>query len=135
MKPIFKTAIAWEQAQLLMQPALIRVVDNLRKQLETSSWQGTYEEIEAPVPGHLLRLTRGDSEICLDIWHLCFQVCFADYPMESDLALLADTKGYPVDIDADLLDDRGEVNWQQLEVKTQQLVGTVFAQLPLDESV
>ncbi len=30
----------------LMQPALIRVVDNLRKALEASDWQGHYEEIQ-----------------------------------------------------------------------------------------
>ena len=27
-----------------MQPALIRVIDNIRKQLDASDWQGTYEE-------------------------------------------------------------------------------------------
>lgn len=27
-----------------MQPALIRVIDNIRKQLENSDWQGSYEE-------------------------------------------------------------------------------------------
>ena len=27
-----------------MQPALIRVIDNIRKQLESTSWQGRYEE-------------------------------------------------------------------------------------------
>ena len=36
MNPKFKDIIAWEQAQLLMQPAFIRVLDNLRKQLELS---------------------------------------------------------------------------------------------------
>lgn len=133
MKPTFKTAIAWEQAQLLMQPALIRVVDNLRKQLETSSWQGTYEEVELPVPGYKLRLNKGDRETCVDIWHLCFQVCFMDYPMAGDREVHSDLHDYPVDIDADLLDDGEEVNWQQLETKTQQIVHTLFTQLALDE--
>lgn len=33
-----------QQAERLMQPALIRVVDNLRKRLETSDWRGDYQE-------------------------------------------------------------------------------------------
>ena len=31
---------------MLMQPALIRVIDNIRKQLETSGWRGTYHETQ-----------------------------------------------------------------------------------------
>ncbi len=46
MNPKFKDITAWEQAQLLMQPAFIRVLDNLRKQLENSLWKGTYTEIQ-----------------------------------------------------------------------------------------
>ncbi|MEL6602708.1 MAG: hypothetical protein AAFP20_05715, partial [Cyanobacteria bacterium J06614_10] len=40
----FATALARAEVEQLMQPALIRVIDNIRKQLEDSSWQGTYEE-------------------------------------------------------------------------------------------
>jgi len=54
MNPKFKDIIAWEQAQLLMQPAFIRVLDNLRKQLENSLWKGTYTEIQDPYPSYLL---------------------------------------------------------------------------------
>ena len=42
MKPKFKTIQAWEQAQVLMQPAFIRVIDNIRKELEVSAWQGSF---------------------------------------------------------------------------------------------
>lgn len=34
------------QADALMQPALIRIVENLRKQLEQSEWQGQYQETQ-----------------------------------------------------------------------------------------
>jgi hypothetical protein len=44
MKPTFKNTLAWEQAQVLMQPAMLRVVDNIRKEIENSHWQGTYKE-------------------------------------------------------------------------------------------
>ncbi|MEO1403135.1 MAG: hypothetical protein AAFV72_18055 [Cyanobacteria bacterium J06635_1] len=42
--PRFAHDLAQQQAQILMQPALIRVIDNIRKQLDTSQWQGNYED-------------------------------------------------------------------------------------------
>ncbi|PZO51128.1 MAG: hypothetical protein DCF15_15155 [Phormidesmis priestleyi] len=42
--PEFATPLARAQVEQLMQPALIRVIDNIRKQLEVSDWQGSYEE-------------------------------------------------------------------------------------------
>ena len=42
--PTFSTALARAQFEQLMQPALIRVIDNLRKQLDRSDWKGEYEE-------------------------------------------------------------------------------------------
>ena len=42
--PQFSTALAKAEVQQLMQPALIRVIDNIRKQLDITDWQGKYEE-------------------------------------------------------------------------------------------
>jgi hypothetical protein len=42
----FADDIAHQQADMLMQPALIRIIDNIRKQLETSGWRGTYQETQ-----------------------------------------------------------------------------------------
>lgn len=42
--PQFSTPLAQQQAQLLMQPALIRVIDNIRKQLDKSDWEGHYKD-------------------------------------------------------------------------------------------
>ena len=42
--PTFSTPLARAQIEQLMQPALIRVIDNLRKQLDESNWKGDYEE-------------------------------------------------------------------------------------------
>ena len=66
MKPKFKTRIAWEKAQILMQPSLIRILDNIRKQLDTSSWQGSYQEINHPIPGYILCLTNGKNQKEID---------------------------------------------------------------------
>lgn len=51
MKPKLADPLAWQQAELLMQPALIRVIDNLRKALETTQWQNHYEEVFTFPPG------------------------------------------------------------------------------------
>jgi len=123
MKPKFKTITAWEQAQVLMQPAFIRVIDNIRKELEISTWVGTYQELDAPYPNYLLCLTYKNQSVTVDIWELCFQVCFSDYP---------NSDSPEVDIDTSLLDEEGMVDWHSLESKTQNLVKRLFANLPTD---
>ena len=125
MKPKFKNVRDWEQAQLLMQPAFIRVIDNLRKQLEESSWKGAYEEITEPFPGYQLHLTRGEEAVDIEIWNLCFQICFLDYqplPNQAD--------SYEVEIDTSLIDETGDLDWQLLETKTQRLIKEFFESLP-----
>lgn len=42
--PKFSTSFARAKVEKLMQPALIRVIDNIRKQLDQVEWQGSYEE-------------------------------------------------------------------------------------------
>lgn len=160
MPPKINNSVAWQQAELLMQPAFIRVVDNIRKQLDASSWRGTYhdvlvwpanttEETKAivtrllqemetatpqqaeeirdtltrmpmPHPGYHLRLQRQEQQVNVDLWELCYQVCFFDYTPEHEAA----------EIDTSLIDDAGEVDWLRLEAKTKDLVEQVFADLP-----
>jgi hypothetical protein len=126
MKPEFKNMTAWNQAELLMQPAFLRVIDNIRKQLETSDWKGTYQDIQSPIPGYQLCLQRQDATVNVDIWELCYQVCFRNYQLNS-----TETESQTVEIDTNLLDETGDVDWQCLEAKTRQLVQQVFADLPL----
>ncbi|MEL6555005.1 MAG: hypothetical protein AAFQ63_16295 [Cyanobacteria bacterium J06621_11] len=42
--PTFATSLDRAKIDQLMQPALIRVIDNIRKQLDQVSWKGGYEE-------------------------------------------------------------------------------------------
>lgn len=42
--PEFASALDRQKIGQLMQPALIRVIDNIRKQLDNADWQGSYEE-------------------------------------------------------------------------------------------
>lgn len=163
MTPKFADAIAWQQAEILMQPVFIRVIDNLRKQLEQSTWKGTYHNTQtwpenvsdaikaqvldlhqqltatsdphaaaaiehalAQLPrlqtGYELWLEQDERQIKLDLWQLCYQVCFRDYQPEMSDDLIA--------IDTNLLDEDGEVDWVQLDQKAKHLIEQIFRQLP-----
>jgi hypothetical protein len=123
MVPRFKNISDWEKAQILLQPCLIRVLDNIRKELDGSTYRGTYEEVSEPIPGHLLCLTYQDVEVKVDIWELCFRVCFIDYQPEKDQT---------VQVDDSLIDlDTEGVDWESLERKTQSIVSKVFLNLPV----
>ncbi len=124
MKPKLKDAIAWQQAELLMQPALIRVIDNISKHLERSSWQGDYREEQFPYPTYKLVLKLGDRTLEIDLWELCYQVCFLEYHLTH-----AKPQTQEVDIDTSLIAENGEVNWQRLDEKSKTVVQTAFKNL------
>lgn len=125
MVPRLTNQLSWQQAELLMQPALLRVVDNIRKQLEVSDWKGSYEDVELPIPGHQLCLECHNQQVKVNVWELCFQVCFRDYQ-----PTIEEKTSQEVEIDTALIDAEGEVDWQQLEAKTQQLIAQLFQNLP-----
>ncbi|MEM1278479.1 MAG: hypothetical protein AAF827_13815 [Cyanobacteria bacterium P01_D01_bin.6] len=156
----FETPQARQLADQLLQPALIRIIDNIRKQLETSDWQGTYQETQLwpegtpestlqrfkelqaqlnhatpeaadtiraeltqlpqPFPGYELHLTQAAQERVVDVWHLCYCVCFQTYPV-------ADA---PVRIDESIIDhELNDVDWLVLDNKAKTIVEDVFNQL------
>ncbi|MBE9042661.1 hypothetical protein IQ235_18020 [Oscillatoriales cyanobacterium LEGE 11467] len=125
MKPKFTTTIAWQQAEVLMQPALIRLVDNIQKKLDRSPWKGHYRETHVPYPGYQLDLEVRDRQVSVDIWELCYKICFRNYRPTH-----APQETYEVEIDTTLLDDTGDVNWENLDAKAEQVAGDVFESLP-----
>jgi hypothetical protein len=158
MQPKFSDVESWQQAELLMQPAFIRLLDNIRKQLDESNWKGTYQEVPVwpetvsdemkakvqllqtelktaapdqvdaieqalaelptPHPGYELCLQRDDRQVCVDIWEICYQICFQPTAV-----------GQPVEIDQSLIDSAGEVDWHRLDDKTKALVEELFGNL------
>jgi hypothetical protein len=132
MKPQFTDTLAWQQAELLMQPAYIRIIDQIRKQLEESSWKGTYQEVQTPYPGYQLCLQDKDISVNIDLWDLCFQVCFRNYsPSSITSPFSEESDKWKVEIDTSLIDDdTNDVDWNRLDAKARQLVEQVFASLP-----
>ncbi len=163
--PKFADIKAWEQAELLMQPVFIRVLDNIRKQLEQTTWQSSYQEmpiwpegipaetqaqvlalqqqlatasaveaaeIEAqlarlpsPQMSYLLCLKKGDRQITVDLWQLCYQICFRNYSP----VLNAMDQEMIVTVDISLIDDTGDVDWLKLDQKTKSLIEQIFSSL------
>ena len=121
MYPKFKDTLAYEQANLLMQPAFIRVIDNIRKELDFSDWEGSYQEINEPYHGYLLCLKKQNFSIDINIWEVCFQVCFVDANYQINA---------PVQVDDNLFDETGNLDWHKLENKTQKIVKNIFKKLP-----
>lgn len=156
----FETPQARQLADQLLQPALIRIIDNIRKQLETSDWQGTYQETQIwpegtqestlqrfkelqaqlsqatpaaadvirleltqlpqPFPGYELHLTKAEQACMVDVWHLCYCVCFQAYPVNDG----------PVHIDESIIDQElNDVDWLVLDNKAKAIVEDVFNQL------
>jgi hypothetical protein len=127
MKPKFATELAWQQAELLMQPAYIRLVDQIRRQTEANDEiQVSYIEVTEPYPSNLLCLTKGDQELQVDIWELCFQVCFTNFEE------IRQNPQQTAQIDENLFDpDSAEVDWTKLDNKAQAVVAQVFARFKL----
>lgn len=121
MQPKFKDNQAYQQAEILMQPAFLRVIDNIRKQSELSDWVSSYEEISEPYPSYLLCLKKGDKNLQFNLWELCFKICFVSYDSQQDNT---------VEIDQNLLREDGDIDWQNLETKTQNIIKTIFDNLP-----
>ncbi|MGC9505848.1 hypothetical protein [Baaleninema sp.] len=120
MKPKFTNQLAWQQAQALMQPAFIRILDNLRKYLEESTWEGTYHETQVPIPGYQLHLKKNGAEKTIDIWELCYQVCFRDYhPTHTP------SETQEVEIDTSLFDGN-EIDWERLDEKARSIAQEIF---------
>ncbi|MBW4691383.1 MAG: hypothetical protein KME27_06400 [Lyngbya sp. HA4199-MV5] len=169
--PKFQDLVTWQQAEQLMQPAFIRLVDQLRKQLDQSAWKGTYEDVPvwsdavsaddrarvtqlqtelktaspedidaieaalaqlpSPHPGYLLHLQQNEQTITVDLWNLCYEICFQNYDTASGTShALTQGNSQGVKIDTTLFDEAGEVDWNRLDRKAQQVVEQVFAGLP-----
>jgi hypothetical protein len=126
MLPKFANELAWQQADFLMQPVYIRVIDRIRQQSETSTWQVSYEEVQIPHPTNYLCLKAGERMVKFDIWDLCYQVCFLNYfgshgELETQL----------VEVDTSLIDMEAQTpDWHKLDHKANEVIANLFNNLP-----
>ncbi len=157
--PQFATAQDQRYAQVLMQPALIRIIDNIRKQLDASDWTGSYRDdinwppeatadqkqqylalqdmLETATPEEHDQIQAALSQLPspAHMYVLCLKK--QDQQQEIDIWQLCyrlcssvDASDGPITIDTSLLDlDIGDVDWIALDQKAQQLVEQEFRTL------
>jgi hypothetical protein len=125
MQPKFVNELAWQQAELLMQPIYIRIIDHIRQQSEVSAWKVSYEESKDPHPTNYLCLDAGGKQFKFDIWDLCYQVCFLNYRGSH-----SELETQVVEVDTSLIDLEGGIpDWTRLDYKAKQVVVNVFENL------
>jgi hypothetical protein len=126
MVPKFANELAWQQAEFLMQPIYIRIIDRIRQQGESSTWQVSYEEVRDPHPINYLCLQSQERQLKFDIWDLCYQVCFVNY-----YGSHGESESQTVEIDTSLIDlEAGIPDWHRLDNKAKDVVANVFDNLP-----
>ncbi|MEM9264145.1 MAG: hypothetical protein AAGA46_01325 [Cyanobacteria bacterium P01_F01_bin.13] len=154
--PKFATVQDQRYAQVLMQPALIRIIDNIRKQLDISDWKGSYRddmswpasttaeqkqqylalqdmlETATPEEHDQIQATLAQLPSPQHAYTLCLQK--QEQQQEIDVWQLCyrlcnqnTAIDAPITVDTTLLDlETGEVNWIALDQKAKYLVEEAF---------
>ncbi len=159
MPPQFTTNHVWNQADRLMQPSLIRLLDNLRKESERQNWeavydnqlrwpQGTTEDQKAEYDRFQSLLHDADHESASAIestlallpqplphYGLCLSqgdrsATFDIWELCYQICFENYSEEVPVTIDVTLFDHEDELDWDRLEQKTKTIVLNLFANLP-----
>ena len=126
MQPKFASELAWQQAEFLMQPIYIRIIDRIRQQSEVSTWKVSYEEVRDPHPINYLCLEFGQRQLKFDIWDLCYQVCFLNYDGSH-----SELESQVVEVDASLIDmEAGSPDWTRVDNKAKDVIASIFDNLP-----
>ena len=126
MQPKFVSELAWQQAEFLMQPIYIRIIDRIRQQSEVSTWKVSYEEVRDPHPINYLCLESEDKQLKFDIWDLCYQVCFLNYDGSH-----SELESRIVEVDTSSIDlETGTIDWMLLDNKAKAVIDNIFDNLP-----
>ena len=59
-----------------------------------------------------------------DLWEICYHICFTNYPLDAQDSAAAIVPAAIVDVH--LLDEDGEVDWEQVDQKTSRVVQHLF---------
>ena len=160
MPPKITNSVAWQQAELLMQPTFIRIIDNIRKLLDKSSWKGTYHDVLIWAAGTSDETKARVTQLVQDLetatpeqaqairetlrllptphpgYHLCVQrqeeqVNGDIWELCYQVCFIRYTQSDDtVDIDTSLIDETGDVEWNLLDKKSIRVVEEMFASLP-----
>ncbi|MEL6327215.1 MAG: hypothetical protein AAFQ61_09980 [Cyanobacteria bacterium J06626_23] len=158
--PDFASSFDRQLTQALMQPALIRVIDNIRKQLDQSDWAGSYQDevvwppqatteqqqryadlqqlLEAAAPEDRDALQQALDQLPQPehLYTLCLKKGDLEHRVDVWALCYAVCRseaanGEPITADRTLIDEQiNDVDWIRLDQKAQQQVTQAFGQLP-----
>jgi hypothetical protein len=107
------------------------IVTQMLQELETAPAEQADEirqrlaRMPVPHPGYHLCLQYRSQQVNIDLWELCYQVCFLNYVPSTEMSFNS-----VVEVDTSLIDETGDVDWERLDAKAKDLVDRVFASLP-----
>jgi hypothetical protein len=129
----YETVHAWpeditpeEQAEVLLLYDRLAAAKNDAQQAEI---EDRLQDLPQPVPVYLLHLTQGDRTKTINLWELCYQICLLDYTPHIERTIFVDLPLEGVRPDHTLFDASGEVDWHLLDLKTAQVIHSVFESL------
>lgn len=166
MPPQFRDPVCFDQAERLMQPSLLRLLDQLRRQAAAAHWSHQFETLQIwadsvpeamqqqwqalgdrletssdetevaelqqqlaqlpqPTYAYQLRLQKGDRAASVDLWELCYHTCFTNHQAEID---------YEPQLRPHLLDEAGDVNWDQLDLQAAHVIEDLITSLEQDKA-
>lgn len=132
----YEETLMWPEGTSEEQKARVNL---LNQELESASGQGADSlrqalwDLPSPYPGYRLRLSSFGQEVIVDIWDLCYQVCFRNYDKATGTSWVGgfSPKTNPgVEVDETLFDEDDEIDWVKLDQKAQQVIERVFVNLP-----
>jgi hypothetical protein len=110
-------------------------VAQLQQQLEVAAPEQreeltqTLNHLPQPQLVYLLNLTKQDHQARVNLWELCYQICFCNYVPVLERSEIADFQVGEVQVDSNLIDAEGEVDWHRLDNKAEQVVEQMFKTL------
>jgi hypothetical protein len=96
---------------------------------EQANLEAQLEALPEPIPIYLLHLNKAQQTRTLNLWELCYQVCLADYAPDFESTGFAEIDLNEAAPDRTLFDASGEVDWEQLDRKTADVIQAAFESL------
>jgi hypothetical protein len=128
----YETTYAWPEGITPKAKAeVLRLYDKIEAapKSEQADLEGQLEALPQPIPIYLLHLEKGEEKRMMNLWELCYQICLAEYEPQIESMGFANIPLNAAMPDQTLFDTSGEVDWVQLDQKTDSVIQAAFESL------
>ncbi|MCG9892668.1 MAG: hypothetical protein MH252_16545 [Thermosynechococcaceae cyanobacterium MS004] len=124
-----------------VQAEVLYLLDELEAAAESDrpALEDQLAALPQPISVYLLHLTKGEPAKgepakgepahTLNLWELCYQICFLDYAPQINRTTFAEVPLDTATADHTLLDEASEVDWTKLDLKAAAVVQEAFTAL------